>query len=353
MEDVPVREGRITLGQLLKLAGTVDRGSDVRPFLQAGGVTVNGLHEDRRGRKLVDGRRRRRARRRADAHHRRSARRPDGGTGSAGSMRTRVRMSRSVSSARCSRLARDRRRRLLRRRDVGEQRLAGVDQLPRCGHRHALTHEAVERLRSLARPSSAGAPGVVLPLGRRRAVRAILIASRHSTATADRALGALRVGIARVDLGVLGGDREVLLDRVGGADDGVHRLDLPLRHLPVLAEAHSWPAGLRVVERRISARLRRRVSADRRSSAFQPAVPRRSSLPCLASPGGRARRTSGRRCGGRCGTPSGGLDGLGVFADVAYGVARQIARRVRRGAGSPPRMPRRRCRPAAPPEACR
>jgi ribosome-associated protein len=53
--DVPVREGRITLGQLLKLAGTVDRGSDVRPFLQAGGVTVNGAHEDRRGRKLVEG----------------------------------------------------------------------------------------------------------------------------------------------------------------------------------------------------------------------------------------------------------------------------------------------------------
>ena len=55
MLDVPVREGRITLGQLLKLAGTVDRGSDVRPFLQAGGVTVNGVPEDRRGRKLVEG----------------------------------------------------------------------------------------------------------------------------------------------------------------------------------------------------------------------------------------------------------------------------------------------------------
>jgi ribosome-associated protein len=55
VQDVPVRDGRITLGQLLKLAGTVDRGSDVRPFLQAGGVTVNGVPEDRRGRKLVAG----------------------------------------------------------------------------------------------------------------------------------------------------------------------------------------------------------------------------------------------------------------------------------------------------------
>ena len=52
---MPVRDGRITLGQILKLTGAVDRGSDVRPFLQAGGVTVNGAPEDRRGRKLVAG----------------------------------------------------------------------------------------------------------------------------------------------------------------------------------------------------------------------------------------------------------------------------------------------------------
>ncbi len=30
---MPARDGRITLGQLLKLTGAVDRGSDVRPFL--------------------------------------------------------------------------------------------------------------------------------------------------------------------------------------------------------------------------------------------------------------------------------------------------------------------------------
>ena len=55
MQDVPARDGRITLGQLLKLTGTVDRGSDVRPFLAAGRVRVNGVAETRRGRKLVAG----------------------------------------------------------------------------------------------------------------------------------------------------------------------------------------------------------------------------------------------------------------------------------------------------------
>ena len=55
MQDVPARDGRITLGQLLKLTGAVDRGSDVRPFLAAGRVRVNGVAETRRGRKLVAG----------------------------------------------------------------------------------------------------------------------------------------------------------------------------------------------------------------------------------------------------------------------------------------------------------
>jgi len=44
-----VRDGRITLGQLLKLTGLVDRGSETRPFLAGGRVTVNGL-PDRDGR---------------------------------------------------------------------------------------------------------------------------------------------------------------------------------------------------------------------------------------------------------------------------------------------------------------
>jgi len=55
VQDVPVRDGRITLGQLLKLTGLVDRGSETRPFLAGGRVTVNGVPEPRRGRKLVAG----------------------------------------------------------------------------------------------------------------------------------------------------------------------------------------------------------------------------------------------------------------------------------------------------------
>ena len=55
VQDVPARDGRITLGQLLKLTGLVDRGSEARTFLVGGRVTVNGLPEPRRGRKLVAG----------------------------------------------------------------------------------------------------------------------------------------------------------------------------------------------------------------------------------------------------------------------------------------------------------
>jgi ribosome-associated protein len=45
----------IRLGQLLKLAGLVDSGGDVRPVLGAGQVAVNGTREDRRGRQLRHG----------------------------------------------------------------------------------------------------------------------------------------------------------------------------------------------------------------------------------------------------------------------------------------------------------
>ena len=55
MQDVPVRDGRITLGQLLKLTGLIDRGGETRSFLTGGRVTVNGAPEPRRGRKLVAG----------------------------------------------------------------------------------------------------------------------------------------------------------------------------------------------------------------------------------------------------------------------------------------------------------
>ncbi|MFW6598751.1 RNA-binding S4 domain-containing protein [Propionibacteriaceae bacterium Y2011] len=45
----------IRLGQLLKLAGMIDSGSDVKELLAAGEVLVNGEHETRRGRQLVAG----------------------------------------------------------------------------------------------------------------------------------------------------------------------------------------------------------------------------------------------------------------------------------------------------------
>ncbi len=55
VRDVPVREDGIRLGQLLKLAGLVDAGSDVKVLLEQGQVTVGGRPETRRGRQLRDG----------------------------------------------------------------------------------------------------------------------------------------------------------------------------------------------------------------------------------------------------------------------------------------------------------
>ena len=55
MREVEVRDDGIRLGQLLKLAGLVDQGSDVRPLLEQGLVTVGGRLESRRGRQLKKG----------------------------------------------------------------------------------------------------------------------------------------------------------------------------------------------------------------------------------------------------------------------------------------------------------
>ena len=53
--EVQVRDDGIRLGQLLKLADLVGQGSDVRPLLAEGVVTVNGEVETRRGRQLRRG----------------------------------------------------------------------------------------------------------------------------------------------------------------------------------------------------------------------------------------------------------------------------------------------------------
>jgi len=55
MREVEVRDDGIRLGQLLKLADFVEAGSDVRPLLAEGVVTVGGRVETRRGRQLKKG----------------------------------------------------------------------------------------------------------------------------------------------------------------------------------------------------------------------------------------------------------------------------------------------------------
>jgi ribosome-associated protein len=52
---VPIRDESIRLGQFLKLADLVDAGSDAKPLLAEGLVSVNGSVETRRGRQLVKG----------------------------------------------------------------------------------------------------------------------------------------------------------------------------------------------------------------------------------------------------------------------------------------------------------
>ena len=55
MRDVAIRGGMIRLGQLLKLAGVVDTGGELKALLAETDVLVNGELEDRRGRQLHDG----------------------------------------------------------------------------------------------------------------------------------------------------------------------------------------------------------------------------------------------------------------------------------------------------------
>lgn len=54
LRELRVRKQGLRLGQLLKLAGLVETGSDGKALLEAGEVLVNGEVEQRRGRQLVD-----------------------------------------------------------------------------------------------------------------------------------------------------------------------------------------------------------------------------------------------------------------------------------------------------------
>jgi ribosome-associated protein len=53
--EVPIRGDTIRLGQLLKLAGLIDGGGEVKAFLASTAVRVNGEPEERRGRQLHPG----------------------------------------------------------------------------------------------------------------------------------------------------------------------------------------------------------------------------------------------------------------------------------------------------------
>ena len=53
--DVPIRGDTIRLGQLLKLAGVVGAGGELKAFLATERVLVNGEADARRGRQLHPG----------------------------------------------------------------------------------------------------------------------------------------------------------------------------------------------------------------------------------------------------------------------------------------------------------
>ena len=55
MPEIAISTDTIRLGQLLKLAGVVDQGSDARTLLAGGEVVVNGESETRRGRQIRPG----------------------------------------------------------------------------------------------------------------------------------------------------------------------------------------------------------------------------------------------------------------------------------------------------------
>jgi ribosome-associated protein len=55
VRDIAIRGDMIRLGQLLKLAGVVDSGGELKSLLAETEVLVNGEPDNRRGRQLHDG----------------------------------------------------------------------------------------------------------------------------------------------------------------------------------------------------------------------------------------------------------------------------------------------------------
>jgi len=54
-QEITLTTEFITLGQLLKLLKIVSTGGEVKSFLKSNTITVNGINENRRGRKLYKG----------------------------------------------------------------------------------------------------------------------------------------------------------------------------------------------------------------------------------------------------------------------------------------------------------
>ena len=55
INDIPIRDDMIRLGQLLKLASLVEDGVEAADLIKNGMVKVNGEIDERRGRQLHDG----------------------------------------------------------------------------------------------------------------------------------------------------------------------------------------------------------------------------------------------------------------------------------------------------------
>lgn len=55
MDDVPIRDESIRLGQFLKLSGLIDTGADAKSVIADGLVSVNDEVDTRRGRQLRPG----------------------------------------------------------------------------------------------------------------------------------------------------------------------------------------------------------------------------------------------------------------------------------------------------------
>ncbi len=55
MNELVIKGGHITLGQLLKVVGEIDSGGEVKQYLSVETPLVNGSPEHRRGRKLIVG----------------------------------------------------------------------------------------------------------------------------------------------------------------------------------------------------------------------------------------------------------------------------------------------------------